>query len=453
MSKVPQKLDKKKSEIYANAPIAKYGERKCDFSGMGKIIKKDPKKFREVVCVEACRTPYGVFGGALKNFQAVELGALAIKEVLRRTNGKVKGEDVDYVFMGQVVPAGAGQVPSRQASILAGLPESVPSITINKVCSSGIKPVDLATQMIQVGRAEICIAGGQESMSNCPFALPDMRWGARMGLTTKPAVDLMVLDGLWDAFYNRHMAIHGSEVADEFGYSREDQDAWALKSQMGAVEAMKAGRLDDEIFPVEIKKGKETVIFDKDEGPRPGTTIEGLAKLPPVFNHKSTVTGKPGSVTAGNAPGVNDGGDVCLMMSREKADELGLKPLFTVLDYAEVSQPCKDIATVPGLAIKKILMQNDLTLDDIKLIEINEAFAAVVLVSAGSILGMSKEDMYKRINVNGSAVAFGHPIGATGARIVMTLAYELRRRGGGLGVCGICSGHAQGDAMLIKVEP
>jgi acetyl-CoA C-acetyltransferase len=247
------------------------------------------------------------------------------------------------------------------------------------------------------------------------------------------------------------MAIHGSEVADEFGFTKDDQDEWAYISQSRAVEAMKAGRLDDEIFPVEIKKGKETAVFDKDEGPRPGTTLEGLKKLPPVFNHKSTVTGKPGSVTAGNAPGVNDGGDVCLMMSAEKAKALGMKPLFTVLDYAEVSQPTKDIATVPGLAIKKILDQNGLTIDKVDLIEINEAFAAVVLVSARTILGMSKEDMMKKVNVNGSAIAYGHPIGATGARIAMTLAYELRRRGGGIGVCGICSGHAQGDAMLIKV--
>jgi len=451
MKKVPQKLDRKKSEVYANAPIAKFGERKSDLSGMGRKIKNQFKKFREVVCVEACRTPYGTFGGSLRDFSAVELGALAIKEVLRRTEGKVKPGDVDYIIMGHVVPAGSGQVPSRQATILAGVPESVPSITINKVCSSGIKPLDLATQMIQLGRAEICIAGGQESMTNCPFALPDMRWGSRMGLTTRPAVDLMVFDGLWDAFYNRHMAIHGSEVADEFGFTREDQDEWALRSQMAAVEAMKAGRLDEEIFPVEIRKGKETVIFDKDEGPRPNTTLEGLAKLPPVFGHKSTVTGKPGSVTAGNAPGVNDGGDCCLLMSREMADKLGMKPLFTILDYAEVSQPTKDIATVPGLAIKKILDQNDLTIDKIDLIEINEAFAAVVLVSARSILGMSKEDMFKKVNVNGSAIAYGHPIGATGARIAMTLGYELRRRGGGIGVCGICSGHAQGDAMLIKV--
>jgi acetyl-CoA C-acetyltransferase len=451
MEKVPQKLEKTRAEMYAHAPISKFGERKPDFSTMGRKIKNQFKNVREVVVVEACRTPYGRFGGALKDFTAPELGALAIKEVLRRTNGKVKPSDVDYVFMGHVVPAGCGQIPSRQATILAGLPESIPSITINKVCSSGIKPIDLAVQMIQLGRAEICVAGGQESMSNGPYALPEMRWGARMGLPNRPVLDLVVYDGLWDAFYNRHMAVHGSEVGDEFGVTRQDQDEWALRSQLAAVEAMKTGKLDDEIFPVEVKQGKKVVIFDKDEGPRPETTIDGLAKLPPVFNHKSPVTGGPGSVTAGNAPGVNDGGDVCLLMSREMADKLGVKPLFTILDYAEVSQPPKDIATVPGLAIKKILEQNDMTLDQIDLIEINEAFAAVVLVSARCILGMSKEDMFKRVNVNGSAIAYGHPIGATGARIVMTLAYELRRRGGGIGICGICSGHAQGDAMLIKV--
>jgi acetyl-CoA C-acetyltransferase len=451
MEKVPQKLDKTRAEIYAQAPIAKYGERKPDFSTMGRKLQSPYRKFRDVVVVEACRTPYGRFGGALKDFTAPELGALAIKEVLRRTNGKIQPSDVDYVFMGQVVPAGCGQIPSRQATILAGLPDSVPSITINKVCSSGIKPIDLAAQMIQLGRAEICIAGGQESMSNGPYALPDMRWGARMGLPDRSVVDLTVYDGLWDAFYNRHMAVHGSEVGDEFGFTRQDQDEWALRSQMAAVDAMKNGKLDDEIFPVEVRQGKKVFIFEKDEGPRSETTMEGLSKLPPVFNHKSPVTGGPGSVTAGNAPGVNDGGDVCLIMSREKADETGMIPLFTILDYAEVSQPPKDIATVPGLAIKKVLEQNDMTLDQVDLLEINEAFAAVVLVSARSVLGMSKEDMFRRVNVNGSAIAYGHPIGATGARIVMTLAYELRRRGGGIGICGICSGHAQGDAMLIKV--
>jgi acetyl-CoA C-acetyltransferase len=453
MSKVPQKLDNKRADVYKDAPIAKFGERKPDFSTMGGKIKNQYKEHRDVVIVEACRTPYGRYGGGLKSYDAPQLGALAIKEVLRRTNGKVKPEDVDYIYMGQVVPAGCGQVPSRQATILAGIPEYVPSITVNKVCSSGIKTIDLAAQMIQLGRAEICIAGGQESMSNCPFSIPDMRWGARMGLTSKPAVDLMVYDGLWDAFYNRHMAIHGSETADEFGFTRQDQDDWALQSQIRAGKAMAEGKLDDEIFPVEVGQGKKTVIVDKDEFPRPDTTMEALAKLPPVFGHKSAVTGELGSVTAGNAPGVNDGGDVCLLMSREKANELGLKPLFSIIDYAEVSQPTKDIATVPGLSIKKVLEQNDMTVDDVDIIEINEAFAAVALISARTILGMTKEQMYEKVNVNGSAIAYGHPIGATGARIVMTLAYELRRRGGGIGVCGICSGHAQGDAMLIKVEP
>jgi len=453
MEKVPQKLNRKRAEVYKDAPVAKFGERKPDYSGMGKKIKNVYKGFREVVCVSACRTPYGRFGGGLASFDAAELGALAIKECLRRVSPKVKAEDIDYVIMGQVVPAGCGQVPSRQASILAGLPEWVPSITVNKVCSSGIKTIDLGVQMIMMGRADIIIAGGQESMSNCPFSLPGMRWGARMGLTTVPSVDLMVYDGLWDAFYNRHMAIHGSETADEFGFTREDQDAWALQSQKAAGEAIQAGRLDDEIFPVEVRQGKKVVVVDKDEFPRPDTTIEALAKLPPVFNHKSAVTGQPGSVTAGNAPGVNDGGDVCMIMSRETADRLGLKPLFSIIDYAEVSQPTKDIATVPGLSIKKVLEQNDLTVNDVKIIEINEAFAAVALISARTILGLSKEEMKEKVNVNGSAIAYGHPIGATGARILMTLGYELRRRGGGLGVCGICSGHAQGDAMLIKVEP
>ncbi len=453
MSDAPRKLERKRADVYKDAQVAKFGERKPDFSTSGRKIKNKIKEHREVVIVGACRTPYGRFGGGLKGYDASELGALAIQEVLRRTEGKVKPDDVDYVIMGQVVAAGSGQVPSRQASILAGLPEWIPSITVNKVCCSGIKTVDLASQMIQLGRAEIIIAGGQESMSNAPFAIKDMRWGNRMSVPTGDIWDLMVYDGLWDAFYQRHMAIHGSEVGDEFGFTREDHDEWAYHSQMTAAEAIKAGKLDGEIFPVEVKKGKKTIIVDKDEFPRPDTTMEVLAKLPPVFGHKSAVTGDPGSVTAGNAPGVNDGGDVCLLMSKEMADKLGLKPLFTIIDYAEVSQPTKDIATVPGLSIKKVLEQNDMTVDDVDLIEINEAFAVVAVVSGRSILGLSKEQMYEKVNVNGGAVAYGHPIGATGARIVMTLAYELRRRGGGVGVCGICSGHAQGDAMLIKVEP
>lgn len=451
MSDFVQKLEMKRADYPKTVPITGYGERKPSFEGMGRKINNVYAQMREVVCVAAARTPYGVFGGKLMEYDAPQLGALAIKEVMRRVEGKVKGDDIDYVYMGEVVPAGVGQVPSRQATILAGLPDSVPSITVNKVCSSGIKTIDLGVQLIKVGRAEIVIAGGMESMSNCPYSLPDQRFGSRMGLPNGKLVDLMVYDGLWDAFYNRHMAIHGSEVSDEFGIPREDMDWWACLSQSRAVDAMTAGRLDDEIFPVEIKRGKD--VMTKDEGPRPGTRIENLAKLPPVFNHKSTVTGGTGSVTAGNAPGVNDGASAVMIMSRGKADELGLKPLFTIVDYAEVSQQTKDIATVPGLSIKKVLDQNGLTPADMKLVEANEAFAAVVLVSCMGILGMSKEDMVSKVNVNGSAIAYGHPIGSSGARILMTLGYELKRRGGGYGVCGICSGHAQGDAMLIRVDP
>jgi acetyl-CoA C-acetyltransferase len=401
-------------------------------------------KLNEVVIASACRTPIGKFGGALQKFTAAELGALVIKEALARAC--VEPEKVDYVFMGQVLTAGCGQVPSRQASIKAGIPSLTPSITINKVCSSGIKAIDLAVQMIQTGRADICVAGGMESMSNVPYGLPEMRWGAKMGVPSKDVVDLMVVDGLWCSFYNRHMAVHGSDVSREFGVTREEQDEWAYYSQTMANKAIAAGALKDEIEPVKLKgtKGME-VFFDTDEGPRADTTMEGLAKLPPVFDPE-------GTVTAGNAPGLNDGAGAVVLMTLEKAVQLGIKPLCTILGYTEVSQDPKYIATVPGLSIKKLLGGTGYSLDDMKLIEINEAFAAVAVVSGKKILGMSDTDMRNRVNVNGGAIAFGHPIGATGARIAMTMAYELRRRGGGVGICGICSGAAQGDAMLIKVD-
>ncbi len=452
MDNYVQKLELDRQDIYKDAKIAEFGKRQVDFKGMGRKKKKRKYKPREVVCVEACRTPFGRFGGKLKQYDAPQLGALAIKELLRRVSDNINPEDIDYLIMGQVVPAGCGQVPARQAAILGGLPEYVPAISINKVCSSGIKALDIGVQLIQTGRAEVVIAGGMESMSNCPFALKQMRWGQRMGLPSGDVLDLMVYDGLWDPFYNRHMAIHGSETSDEFGFTREENDEWAYRSQMTAKAAMEQGRLMDELFGVEVKVGKKLEVFNTDEQPRPNTTMDALAKLPPVFNHKSTVTGKPGAITAGNAPGINDGAGVCLLMSREMAEELGMKILFIVLDYAEVSQATKDIALVPGLSIKKVLEQNDMNIGQIDLIEINEAFAAVTLISGRKVLGLSKEEMDKKVNVNGGAIAFGHPIGATGARIAMTLAYELRRRGGGIGVCGICSGLAQGDALLMKVE-
>jgi acetyl-CoA C-acetyltransferase len=397
---------------------------------------------REVVIVGAARTPFGTFGGGLKSFKAVELGGIAIKEAVNRAG--IKPDQVEYLYYGQVVQAGCGQVPGRQAGLKAGLPVEVPSVTINKVCSSGIVTCGIAYKMIAAGFMDIAMGGGMESMSNIPFGLPDMRWGARMGIPNKNAVDLMVWDGLWCAIYNRHMAIHGSEVAREMGLDRVPQDHWACRSQNRAEAAIKAGKLKDEIVPVTVS-GKKPVTVDTDESPRFGCTYEDLAKLPPVFDPN-------GSVTAGNAPGVNDGASALVLMSREKADELGLKPLATVLGYAEVSQEPRYIATVPGLSIQKLLKDKGMTNDDVDLFEINEAFAAVALTSGKAILGLNDDQMDAKVNVNGSAVAFGHPIGASGGRILMTAAYELKRRGGGIAACGICSGAAQGDAILIKVE-
>ncbi len=391
---------------------------------------------RETVVISAARTPFGKLGGALKPLNAVQLGGIAMQEAVNRA--EIDGSEIENVIFGQVLQGGCGQVPSRQASRMAGLPWDIPSETINKVCASGLRAVSMADQAIRAGDADLMLAGGMESMSNAPYFV-NARWNLRM-FDTK-FKDLMVNDGLWCAFYDRHMAIHGGEVAIEYGVSREEQDEWALRSQQKAVEAIDVGRLKDEIVDVSIpqKKG-DPKICDTDEGPRRDASLEALKKLPPVFDKNNTVT-------AGNAPGVNDGAGAMVLMSKEKAQKLGKEPMATILGHASVSQEAKYIATVPGLAINKLLMQKGLTIDQIDLLEVNEAFAAVTLVSskiAGYPLG--------KTNVNGGAVAFGHPIGASGARVLMTLIYELRRRGGGLGIAAICSGAAQGDAMLIKVE-
>lgn len=395
---------------------------------------------KDVVIVSAVRTPFGKFGGSLKNFKAVDLGSIAIKEALKRAN--LEGEQVDEVIMGMVVPAGAGQIPGRQASIKAGIPAEVPVLTINKVCGSALKAVTLASQIIKVGDADIIVAGGMESMSNTPYLSYKTRWGTKMGDTVLK--DAMVLDGLWCPENDVHMAVIGSEVAKEFNISREEQDKWAYRSQMRWKAGEEEGKFDEERTPIEIKTKKGTMTFDKDEFPRPSTTLEGLQKLPPVFS-------KDGSITAGNSPGVNDGASAVVVMSRDKANELGLKPLATIKDYAQVSQNPRFIATVPGLSIKKLLDKNGITLDDIDLIEINEAFAAVPLVSA-KILEMDEKTMEEKVNVNGSAIAVGHPIGATGARILMTLIFELQRQNKKNGICAICSGMAQGDAVWIELE-
>lgn len=390
----------------------------------------------KTVIVGAARTPFGKFGGSLKALSAVDLGAFAIRAALERSG--IGGEQVDEVIMGMVVQAGAGQVPSRQAAYKAGIPWNVASQTINKVCASGMRAVTLADQIIRAGDGEILVAGGMESMSNAPYALPRARYGLRLG--DGEVVDLMMFDGLTCPFAHVPMAVHGSNVAEEYGITREMQDQWAYRSQRRAAEAVQKGLFDEEIVPVSVpqKKG-EPLVVSRDEAPRPDTTLEVLSKLPPVYK-------QDGTITAGNAPGINDGAAAMVLMSDEKAKALGIRPLATILGHAQVAAEAPYIATTPGLAINKLLAKTGVPLSEIDLFEVNEAFAAVLLTS-GKIVGWDEE----KVNVNGGAIALGHPIGASGARIIITLIHELRRRGGGLGVAAICSGAAQGDAILIEV--
>ena len=390
----------------------------------------------ETVIVSAARTPIGKFGGALKDLSATELGSIAIKETVNRAG--VSGNDIDLVIMGQVLQAGCGQIPSRQATLKAGLPKEVPSETINKVCASSFRAVTLADQIIRAGDAEVIVAGGMESMSNAPYASLNHRWGQRM--FNSNMIDLMVHDGLWCAVYDRHMAVHGGVVAKEYGVSREEQDAWALRSQTLASQAITKGLLKEEIVPVVIRGKKGDVIVDTDESPRAETTIESLAKLPALFSKDNTVT-------AGNAPGTNDAGSAMMLMSKTRAEAMQVKPLATIIGHAMVAEDAAYIASAPGNAINKLLKKAKLTIEDIDLIEVNEAFAAVALVS-GKIVGWD----WEIVNVNGGAIAYGHPIGASGARVIMTLVYEMRRRGLKYGIAAICSGAAQGDAILVRCD-
>lgn len=397
---------------------------------------------KQVVIVSAARTPFGKFGGGLKALKASDLGGLAIREALKRAG--IEGGQVDEVVFGTVLAAGQGQVPGRQASFKGGIPVEVPVVTINKVCGSALKAVTLGAQMIKAGDADVIVAGGMESMSNAPYLVNDTRWGARM--FDVKMVDGMVHDGLWCPQYDVHMGVHGGAVAKEYGVTREMQDRWALRSQQRWAQGEARGAFDEERFAVEVPGKKGTVsVVDKDEAPRPETTLEALAKLAPVFDPNNTVT-------AGNAPGTNDGASAVVIMSREKARELGAPILATIRGYAQAARDSRYIATVPGLAIQKLMDKNGLTLKDFDLMEINEAFAAVPLVSCLGILGMTPEEMDAKVNVNGGAVAVGHPIGATGARILMTLINELRRSGRKSGVAAICSGMAQGDAVWVEVE-
>lgn len=391
---------------------------------------------RESVIVGGARTPFAKFGGALKDVPAVVLGGTAIKEAILRSS--VDPTTINEVLMGMVLQGGTGQIPSRQAARWAGLDWSVTTETINKVCASGLRSVTMADQIIRSGDADIIVAGGMESMSNAPFALPSARWGARMG--DQSLVDLMIHDGLWCSFHNVHMIDHGSTVAAEFAISRKDQDDWALRSHFRAVEAINKGYFAEEIVPVTIesKQGKKEI--DQDEGPRADTSLDKLASLPALM--------KDGTITAGNAPGVNDGAAAMVVMSNENAVSQGIKPLARIIGHAAVGERAPYIAITPALAILKLLRQTGLSLEQIDRFEVNEAFAAVMLTS-GRLLGWNPE----RVNVNGGAIALGHPIGASGARIILTLIHELRRIGGGYGIAAICSGAAQGDAILLHVDP
>lgn len=397
---------------------------------------------KEIVIVSAARTPFGKFGGGLKTLKASDLGGLAICEALKRAG--ITGEQVDEVVFGTVLAAGQGQVPARQASVKGGIPHTVPVVTINKVCGSALKAVTMGAQMIKAGDADVVVCGGMESMSNAPYLVNETRWGAR--INDIKMKDAMVLDGLWCPENDVHMAVIGGAVANEYGITREMQDEWAYRSQQKWAEGEAAGVFNEERFAVEVpgRKGHVTIV-DKDEAPRPETTLEALAKLPVLFT-------KDGTITAGNAPGTNDGASAVVIMSREKAEELGAPILATIRGYAQASRESRYIATVPGLAIKTLMDKNGMTMKDFDLVEINEAFAAVPLVSCLGVLGMTKEEMDEKVNVNGSAVAVGHPIGATGARILMTMLYQLKRSGKKSGVCAICSGMAQGDAVWIEVE-
>ena len=388
-----------------------------------------------MLIVAAARTPFGRFGGGLSSLTAVDLGARVIGEVVARAG--VEGEAVDQVIMGTVITAGMGQVPARQAALQAGLPTSVSALTVNKVCASSLKAVNLGATLIRAREAEVVVAGGMESMSQAPYLVPGARFGLRMN--NAEMIDSMQYDGLRCPVGKTLMADYGSEVAAEYEVTREDQDRWALRSQQRYAEALAAGRLAEEVIPVEVPQRRgDPVPVDHDEQPRPGTTLEALAALRPVH--------EGGSITAGNAPGVNDGASAVLLMSGRAARARGLDALGVWRAQGEAAEPVKYLATVPAYALQAALRKLDRRATDLDLLEINEAFAAVA-ITASNLLGVDPE----RVNVNGGAVALGHPIGASGTRILMTLLYELRRRGGGLGGAAICSGMAQGEATVVEV--
>jgi acetyl-CoA C-acetyltransferase len=390
----------------------------------------------KTVILGAARTPIGKLGGGLSSIDATELGAIAIKSALERAD--VEPEQVDHVVMGQVLQAGQGQIPSRQAQIKAGIPNGVSSETVNKVCASGLRATVILDQAIRAGDVQVGVGGGMESMSKAPYLLAQARFGYRMG--DAQALDAMVHDGLTNPFSGKQMFVEATEVGDELELTRPDLDRWALRSHERALLAIDEGRMADEIVPVTVKSRKGDDTVEVDEGPRRGSTLEALSKLPGLI-------GKEGSHTAGNSPGVNDGGGALVLASDEWAQSNGKSVLAEVVAHAQFANDFAYLATTPAGAARKALDKAGLQPGDIDLWEINEAFASVTLQSIRE-LAIEEE----RVNVNGGAVALGHPIGASGARILGVLVHELRRRGGGLGCAAICSGGGQGDAVILRVH-
>ncbi|CAN5699204.1 acetyl-CoA C-acetyltransferase [soil metagenome] len=403
------------------------------------------------VIVSAARTAIGKFGGAIAHLSAVELGAHAIGGALERAG--ISGDQVDYVIMGQVLQAGTGQITARQAAVSAGIPTSVPAITVNKVCLSGLNAIALADQLIRAGEVSVVVAGGMESMDQAPYLLPKARQGYRMG--DGKVVDSMVHDGLWDAFNHRHMGDQSDDVNAELSIARSDQDAWSASSHTRAQQATEEGRFEQEIVPIEIlqkgravgsasaQKRRDPLVFDADEGIRPGTSAESLAKLKPVFQ-------PDGTITAGNASQISNGAAAVVVMSAERAAELGVSPIAEIVAHGMSADEPPYLHTVPALAIQAALKKAGLAPGDLDLVEINEAFAAVAL-HAARMLFDDDGSAEAKVNVNGGAVALGHPIGCSGARLVVSLVHELRRRGGGIGAAALCGGGGQGDALIVRV--
>ena len=387
------------------------------------------------VIVAGARTPIGRFRGAFSGLRAVDLGAHAIRAAVERAG--IAGEQVDYAIVGHVLQAGAGQITSLQASIGGGLPKDVPAITINKVCLSGMSAIAMADQMIRSGEIEVAVAGGMESMTNAPYVLPKGRDGARLG--DVELIDSMIHDGLWSSFLEQHMGEGTDEINTELGLGREEQDAWAARSHQRAHTAWSSGRMVEEVVPIEVPPQRGApLIVDRDEGIRPDTTPEKLAGLKPAFR-------ADGTITAGNASQISDGACAVVVMSGERAQELGVTPLAEIVAYGMSSDRYPSLHTVPAMALERALKKSGLAATDLGLIEINEAFAAVPIQSA-RMLGVDEEI----VNVNGGAVALGHPIGASGARIVLALVMEMRRRGVDLGGAAICGGGGQGDALVLR---